>query len=151
MFKKYAYITWITWGLLNFFLSYQILIWFVLSGRLIILETMVERFRQSEQRKKVLLAARISVYLIAFFNYHVLWKIQLHPLQWGALHELCQCWIASLFTLQLYQTEKSWRLQESECNRRARYGKRYIGRHIGGGSKVKEEKETEENKIKWVI
>lgn len=33
---------------------------------------MVERCRQFEQRKKVLLAARIYVYLIALFNYHVL-------------------------------------------------------------------------------
>lgn len=64
----------------------------------------------------------------------------------GELYMLCQCWIASLFTLKLYQTEKSWRFRESECNRGAIYGEQYIGRHIGGGSKVKEDKEAEEGK-----
>lgn len=50
-----------------------------------------------------------------------------------------------MFILQLYQTEMSWGLRESESVTE----ERYLGRHIGGESKVKEEKEkeAEEDKI----
>lgn len=90
----------------------------------------------------ILLAARIYVYLIALFIYRVLWKIQLHALQCGALQELCQCRIVSWFTLQLYQTIKSRRLLEGEGVTE----ERYKGRRIEEGKGRKQEKEPEEDK-----
>lgn len=91
----------------------------------------------------ILLAARIYVYLAALFIYRVLWKAQLHAAQLhaaqrGAEQELCQRWVVSGFTLQLYHTIKSRRLLEGESVTE----ERYKGRRIGEGKRRRSQRRT---------